>query len=52
MNNEHAKNCENLISKYKLLKKDSFGLKKENKNLSSRLEIALQEKVEISNERD
>ena len=49
---ELAKNCENLISKYKLLKKDSFGLKEENENLSFRLEIALQERDEISSERD
>ena len=41
LNNELAKNCENLISKYKLLKKDSFGLKEENKNLSSKLNIIL-----------
>ena len=34
------------------MKKDSFGLKEENKNLSSRLEIALQERDEISSERD
>ena len=40
LNDELAKNCENLISKYKLLKKDNFGLKEESKNLSSRLEIA------------
>ena len=45
MNDELAKNCENLISKYKLLKKESLGLKEENKNLSSRLEIVLQERV-------
>ena len=32
INNELAKNCENLISKYKLLKKDNFCLKEENKN--------------------
>ena len=41
MNDELAKNCENLISKYKLLKKDSHGLKEENKNLSYRIEIVL-----------
>ena len=52
LNDELAKNCENLISKYKLLKKDNFGLKEENKNLSSRLEIALQERDEISSELD
>ena len=34
LNDELAKNCENLISKYKLLKKDNFGLKEENENLS------------------
>ena len=31
LNDELAKNCENLISKYKLLKKDNFGLKEESK---------------------
>ena len=50
LNNELDKNCENLISKYKLLKKDSFGLKEENKDLSSKLEIALQERNKISSE--
>ena len=34
------------------MKKDNFGLKEESKNLSSRLEIALQERDEISSERD
>ena len=52
LNDELAKNCENLISKYKLLKKENFGLKEKNKNLSSRLEIALQEWDEISSELD
>ena len=33
MNDELAKNCENLISKYKLLKKDSLVLKEENKKV-------------------
>ena len=31
LNDELAKNCETLISKYKLLKKDNFGLKEESK---------------------
>ena len=39
--------------KYKVLKrKKSFGLKEENKNLSSKLDIVLQERDEISIERD
>ena len=41
MNNELAKICENLISKYKLLKKNNLVLKEENKNLSSRLDLVL-----------
>ena len=44
--------CENLLSKYKLLKSKSFELKEENKNLFSKLNMVLQEKVEISSERD
>jgi len=31
--------CENLLEKYKLLKKKSFKLKEENKNLSSKLDM-------------
>jgi len=41
-----------LLEKYKLLKKKSFELKEENKNLFSKLNVILQERVEISNERD
>ena len=44
--------CEKLLEKYKVLKKKSFGLNKENIDLFSKLELALQEKVEISNECD
>ena len=43
--------CQCFIDNF-LIKKDSFGLKEKNKNLSSKLEIALQEKVEFSNECD
>ena len=39
--------CEKLIEKYNLLKKKSFELKEENKVLCSRLDLVLQEKVEI-----
>ena len=39
MNDELAKNCENLISKYKLLKKKNLALKEENKSLSSDLRL-------------
>ena len=52
MNDELAKNCENLISKYKILKKENLVLKEENKNLSSKIEIVLQEKEEVSSECD
>ena len=41
-----------MLEKYKLLKKKSFTLIEENKNLSSKLDVILQEKIEISNERD
>ena len=44
--------CENLLEKYKLLKKKNFKLKEENKDLFSKLNMALQERVEISSERD
>ena len=44
--------CENLLSKYKALKSKSFELKKENKILFSKHNLVLQERVEISNERD
>ena len=52
LNNELAISCENLISKYKVLKKNSYTLKEENENLSSKLDLVLQERDEISNERD
>ena len=44
--------CENLLSKYKFLKKKSFDLKRENENLFSKLDLVLKEKIEVSNERD
>ena len=34
------------------MKKKSFKLKEENKNLSSKIDIVLQERVKISSERD
>ena len=52
LNEEFSIVCEKLLEKYKVLKKKSFGLKEENKNLSSKLDIVLQERDEISNERD
>ena len=52
MNQELFIVCENLLEKYKTLKKKSFRLNKENKDLCSKLDLALQEKVEISNERN
>ena len=52
LNEELSIVCENLLSKYKLLKMKSLELKEENKNLFSKLEIVLQERVEISSERD
>ena len=33
--------CENLLAKYKVLKKKIFGLKEENKNLFSKLDLIL-----------
>ena len=44
--------CEKLLEKYNLLKKKSFGLKEENKDLCSKLDLVLQEKEEILSERD
>ena len=44
--------CENLLAKYKVLKKKSFKLKEENKDLFSKLNMVLQERVEISSERN
>jgi len=52
LNEELSIVCEKLIEKYKILKKKSLGIEKENKSLHSRLDIVLQEKEEISNERD
>ena len=52
LNEELSIVCEKLLEKYNLLKKKNFGLNKDNKDLVSKLELALQEKVEISNERD
>ena len=52
LNKELSIVCENLLAKYKVLKKKSLKLNKENKNLSSKLDIILQENDEISNERD
>ena len=51
LNEELSIVCENLLSKYKFLKKN-LELKEENKNLFSKVEIVLQERVEISSERD
>ena len=52
LNEELSIVCEKLIEKYKILKKKRLGLEKENKCLHSRLDNVLQEKVEVSNERD
>ena len=52
MNEELSIVCEKLLEKYNLLKKKSLGLNIENKDLLSKLDLILQEKVEISNERD
>ena len=52
LNEELSIVCENLLEKYKILKKKTFKLTKENKDLSSKFDIILQEKDEISNERD
>ena len=52
LNEELSIACEKLLGKYNLLKKKSFELNKENKDLCSTLDLVLQEKVEISNERD
>ena len=50
-NEELFEFCENLLSKYKVLKNKSFNLKNENE-LFSKLDLILKEKVEISSERD
>ena len=52
LNEELSMLCENLLEKYKLLKKMSLKMKKENEFLSSRLDCVLKEKEEISNEND
>ena len=52
LNEELSIVCEKLIEKYNLLKKKSFKLNKNNKDLCSKLDMVLQEKVEISNDRD
>ena len=50
LNEELSIICEKLLEKYKALKKKSFGLNKENENLSSKLDVALQERDEISSD--
>ena len=50
LNEELSIVCENLLEKYKVLKK-SLKLKEENKDLFSKLHMTLQERVEISSER-
>ena len=52
MNEELSIVCENLFEKYKVLKKKTFNLTKENKELFSKLDLALQERDEISNKCD
>ena len=52
LNEELSIVCEKLLEKYNLLKKKNFGLNKENKDLCSKLYSVLQERDEISNERD
>ena len=52
LNEELAIVCEKLIEKYNLLKKKSLRIEQENKSLHARLNNVLQEKVEVSNERD
>ena len=47
LNEELSIVCEKLLEKYNLLKKKSFGLNKENKDLCSKLDLILQEKVKI-----
>ena len=47
LNEELSIVCENLLSKYKPLKNKSFELKEKNKNLFSKLDMVLQERVEI-----
>ena len=45
LNEKLSKFCENLLSKYKLLKSKSFELKEETKNLFSKINLVLQERV-------
>jgi len=52
LNEELSIVCEKLIEKYKILKKKSLEIEKENKCLHARLDNVLQEKVEVYNERD
>ena len=52
LNEELSLFGENLLSKYKTIKSKSLKLKEENKNLFSKLNMILQERVEVSNERD
>ena len=47
LNEELSIVCENLLEKYQVLKKKSIKLKEENKNLFSKLNMALQERDEI-----
>ena len=47
LNEELSIVCEKLLKKYQLLKKKSFVLNKENEDLISKLDVPLQEKVEI-----
>ena len=52
LNEELSVVCEKLLEKYNLLKKKTFALNRENENLSSRLDLVLQEKEEMSSECD
>ena len=52
LNEELSIVCENLLEKYQLLKKKTFKIKEKNKDLFSKLNMTLQEKDEISNEKD
>ena len=44
LNEEISLVCENLLAKYKILKKKSFELKEKNKILFSKLDLILQER--------
>ena len=50
LNDELAMFCEDLLAKYKLLKNKNLKLKKENKFLSSKLDLVLNEKEQVLNE--